>query len=517
MVAGRVMTVENHQARGDSPFFSANDRSRWCTIRALGDEGTYEIDEVIRDGQAIDWDSIDKVRHVGVDGQFHFYSSKPTLLPTILAGVYWSVKSLTGWDLSNQPIEVVRLMLLLVSVVPWAVYLYFMAKTINSVPVRDWARYYVLACAGFGTYLSTFAISLNNHLPAAVSVIIAVYCLSVIWRKPNAAWAYYACGGLFAAFAAANELPALSFFALAGFLSLLKSPRKTALSFVPASFLVAVAFFGTNYLAHGEFRPAYAHRGDGVVIATVEGDFTSKLDAGQLPAEILERAKQSYLELRIPSVEKGAWPGSPQDEVRWVVRDEVSPCQFSIVKTGDENSFEIRAWDNWYDYPGSYWLDGNAEKKSTVDRGQASGDLYAFHVLFGHHGIFSLTPIWLLSLAGMFALLFGAKMAGSFQMRWLGLTGVSVSCVVVAFYLTRPEMDRNYGGVTSSLRWLFWLAPIWLVCMLPVVDWLGGSKSGKAICYILLGFSAVSACYSLANPWVHPWLYEIWHVTGLPQ
>ena len=34
-------------ALGDTPLLSANDRSRWCTVRALVDHGTYEIDEVI--------------------------------------------------------------------------------------------------------------------------------------------------------------------------------------------------------------------------------------------------------------------------------------------------------------------------------------------------------------------------------------------------------------------------------------------------------------------------------------
>ena len=179
--------------------------------------------------------------------------------------------------------------------------------------------------------------------------------------------------------------------------------------------------------------------------------------------------------------------------------------------------YEIRAWGYWYDYPGSYWLTENEENKSLVDRGQESVELYAFHVLFGHHGVFSLTPIWLLSLAGMIALLGGVKFAGRYQMRWLGILAVTISLVVVAFYLRRPAMDRNYGGVTSALRWLFWLAPIWLVSMLPVVDWLASSKSGKFLCYLLFGLSAVSALYSMNNPWVHPWLYEIWELTGLEK
>ena len=102
-VAGRIITVQNHSADGEPAFFSANDRSRWSTIRALGDSGTYEIDAVIRqrseqelkelaaaqqaagdasDYYAINWNTIDKVSHVGEDGKHHFYSSKPTLLPT---------------------------------------------------------------------------------------------------------------------------------------------------------------------------------------------------------------------------------------------------------------------------------------------------------------------------------------------------------------------------------------------------------------------------------------------------
>ena len=47
-MAGRIITVQNHSADGEPAFFSANDRSRWSTIRALGDSGTYEIDSVIQ-------------------------------------------------------------------------------------------------------------------------------------------------------------------------------------------------------------------------------------------------------------------------------------------------------------------------------------------------------------------------------------------------------------------------------------------------------------------------------------
>ena len=60
--------------------------------------------------------------------------------------------------------------------------------------------------------------------------------------------------------------------------------------------------------------------------------------------------------------------------------------------------------DDWYNYTyehnghqvKSYW-----QNPVGVDRGEPSLGLYAVNVLVGHHGVFSLTPIWLLSVAGV--------------------------------------------------------------------------------------------------------------------
>ena len=65
-----------NELRLQRPFLSANDRSRWMTIRSLVEHGTYEIDEIV--GQPT-WDTIDMVQHRGRDGELHLYSSKPPL------------------------------------------------------------------------------------------------------------------------------------------------------------------------------------------------------------------------------------------------------------------------------------------------------------------------------------------------------------------------------------------------------------------------------------------------------
>ena len=92
MVAGRVLTLGDQLPANAKPFFSANDRSRWATVRALGDRGTFELDQVLASDDGRQWDSIDKVRHVGADGQLHSYSSKPPLLPVLVTGQYQVLK-----------------------------------------------------------------------------------------------------------------------------------------------------------------------------------------------------------------------------------------------------------------------------------------------------------------------------------------------------------------------------------------------------------------------------------------
>ena len=516
MVGSRVMTLQNWNASGDTVFHSANDRSRWATVRALGDHNTWEIDQVIKRDQSINWSTIDQVRHIGADDSMHAYSSKPTLYPTMVAGVYKVIKLATGMEITEQTLWVPRIVLLFTNVLPWAVFLFFLAKLIDRVPVRDWSRYFVLAVAGFGTFLTTFSVTLNNHLPAAISVMIASYFLCrILWQQRND-WACYFVCGLFAAFAAANELPALSFLAIAGAFCLVRSPAKTITAFLPGVAIVVAAFFGTNFLAHGEWKPPYTHRGDGVELLQVSGDHEQPLNDGKLPEYLKGSVSnaQPDLDFTLPQVVKGDWPSTDENINRWVVRDSDSDAQYAIRHEKGTDVFAVHQWSNWYEYPESYWLASKFESKSEVDRGQADQMLYAFHCLFGHHGVFSLTPVWLLSFAGMVFLLLNERM----NLRLFALMTIVLTVVVISFYVVyRPPMDRNYGGVTSALRWLFWLAPLWLVCMLPIAEWLGKTRNGRFFSIALLILSGLSAAYSMNNPWVHPWLYEIWDLTGLPR
>ena len=114
------------------PTFSSNDRSRWATVRALVDDGTfvvgtrdpkiYVITGVTQILQTDVWNALPQVA-VGLSARIssskgicfedgwqtvdlvlhpndlQFYSTKPPLLSFLVAGEYWVIKKLTGWSL----------------------------------------------------------------------------------------------------------------------------------------------------------------------------------------------------------------------------------------------------------------------------------------------------------------------------------------------------------------------------------------------------------------------------------
>jgi hypothetical protein len=419
--------------RQTRPFLSANDRSRWCTVRALVEHGTYTIDDIVSQPN---WDTIDMVKHYGRDGEPHLYSSKPALFPTLMAGEYWLIHKLTGWTLGDHPYVIGRFMLITINVIPLALSFVLLRRLVERLGRSDWSRVFVMAAATSATFLSTFAVVINNHVIAAVCVTLSLYFTVRIVYDGARHMSTFAAAGLFAALTAANELPAAAWLAFNGLLLLLKAPKQTLVAYAPAALLVMGASVGADYAAHGTFRPAYAHRAEG------------------------------------------------KD---W--RD-----------------------GNWYNYTyhrgtreiESYW--SRKENQSKVDQGEPSRARYALHALVGHHGIFSLTPIWILTVGGWFY--WWRRDRGAW--RALAVLIGAVSLICVGFYLFCPIADANYGGTSSGFRWVFWFAPLWLVMMLPLLDrtlaW-----GPRGLCLVLLAWSAMSVSYPTWNPWIHPWITE-WYI-----
>jgi hypothetical protein len=511
-MATRLWSVEKVSYERRVPFLSANDRSRWCTIRALGDHDTYVIDEVLQGDGGRSWDTIDKVLHWGRDNRPHFYSSKPPFQPTLLAWLYKGINLVTGWNLVDNTFEVVRWMLLLTQVLPSVVLIWMTARIGEFLAKTTFARVFVVAVAAFGTYITTFSVTLNNHVPAAICVAASLYGLIVIRRQPEVRWPWYFQVGLTSSLAAAFELPAASWMVVAMFVCLPGSFRKTVVAFLPPALLVIAGFLATNYQAHGELQPAYSHREDGKLIATHESpspEISEALARGEIAGELREILEAARSDLRgdwldTAVVFPGGWSdSSSQSGTRFIVWFDRSREPLVIVVAAEGNRLDVRRWSNWYEYPGSYWLQQN-KARSRVDQGERNPWKYLFHLTVGHHGVFVLTPVWLLSLWGLVSCL--RRPNSPYRIVAAGIACVSV--VLFAFYVMRPFEDRNYGGLCSAPRWFFWLGPLWLASMIPALDKMAGTIRWTVLALVLLAISVASAFSASGNPWVHPWIYR---------
>ncbi len=438
--AGAVRERIEREKRLVRPFLSANDRSRWLTVRALVEHGTFAIENLVAEPG---WDTIDAVVHPDATGTLHLYSSKPPLLSVVAAAPYWVVHRLTGWTLGDHPFELGRLLLVICCGGAFAVFLACGVAAIESVGTSDWGRIWTAAFAACGTLLTTFAVVFTNHLPAAAATAASLWAVLAISAGGRRSWSVFAGAGLTAGLAAAFELPALAWLVAVLVLLARCDLRRTLTAALPAALLVAAAALATNHLAHGTIVPAYAQRSAAIGGSTV-----------------------------------------PATEESW------NPS-------------------NWYDFairlPNGRLLESYWRAPRGVDRGEPSRAVYAWHAIVGHHGIVSLTPAWLLVVPGLGLLAARRRRGGE---RDLATAIAAVSVVVVAFYLARPQADRNYGGMASGFRWVFWLAPLWLAAVAPAADVLGRARPGRIIAMLLLAASVLSVAYPTWNPWTRPWIEQ---------
>ncbi|WZP00607.1 hypothetical protein EP7_002256 [Isosphaeraceae bacterium EP7] len=467
-------------------LLGANDISRWCTVWSLLERGDYVIDECPWVSKTQDKvKKPDKLTPPGADsgpmrrleyaiapGSWksgepteHFYSSKPPLLPTLIAGVLYPIRKATGVPLDRvveqkrmpryveSPVEgepgktkfvletpkepvrwavlvwYLKPIIILLNVVPMLLSLVLYARFLDREAGSDWAWMLSLAAGAFGTYLFVFAQTLNNHSIAAWSAFFALYAFQRIWVDDRRSGPWFAAAGFFGAFTACNELPAALFGALLFLTLLARFPGKTLKFFVPAAVVPLAAFLATQYLAFGQFTPVYEEFG--TKSYTYEGSYWN------------------------------------------------TPLEFD-------------------------WFNASTTKPDgTVVPNQEPHGVYLFHMTLGHHGVFSLTPIFLFSIFGAAAQV--VRRGRLSALAWLTL---ALTVAMLAFYTWNPKA-RNYGGSTQGLRWLFWVIPFWLAVLPAGLEAGQRSRFIRGLSLAALCVSALSVGYACRFPWSHPWIVDL--------
>lgn len=383
------------------PVVGANDASRWATTWSLAHGYGYIIDEA-------PYDTHDKVR---IDG--HFYSSKPPLLSTVIAGIY-SFLRLTGLELRQDERAIVAIVVLIINIIPLTLLFKEYSNWLDARQFSSFTKYVCLLFSAFGTYLSAYALALNNHTVAACAVF-AVMLL--IERAVLPDYKTYFLAGLLVSWAVANELPALSFLCVIGYMLYRSHCKLFRTAFVPGVLLVALAYLSTTYLATRSLIPNYA--------------------------------------------------------------------MFSSER---------------YHYPGSYWNSAGG-----IDAPDDSFGVRIVNFLVGHHGWYSLTPMFAV---GLFS---GRNNRPDLWRRWAALLTV----VTVTFY---AGITNSYGGKCQGPRWLIWLIPLWLIAIPEIVEnhmakrWF---RVGLCFCLAISIFSWVWVVAHNYGPWGTSWLHQLLRVWGL--
>jgi hypothetical protein len=532
LAGGLVIGTILYQPNQEPPRLqlSQNDASRWNTVYYLVTHHTYEFlpdhhtwwQKRKGSDRPRDWwpfSTIDMVATKDAQGKYHYYSSKPPLLATCVAGVVIGIEKVSAaiepavrWvyertstrplspdgdaakglptrvTFQNTPYFIIPATLILVQAIPFLLFVWVIAKQFRESTESAFVRNFCIAVAALGTYLTPWSIGLNNHVLGAFAVLFAAHAGLRVWYDGKREWYWFAVAGLMGGFAVAMELPALAFAAVILVGLIWKDWRRGLLIGLTCAAIPIAADLLTNYLELGTLQLAYA-------------------DVG----------KQGGM----------------------------------------------------YDFPGSYWvpmpstgIDGLHEPKS----------LYLMNILVGHHGFFLLTPILLVALLGMgrhfrpagigvaflvsLVLLgaVGTVIADAIQQGriaervdealapllrgreyhvprgylllvplgllvlmnlgmylpapskprpMLALMVLVISAVVIGFYTV---MTNNYGGWAQGARWLFWLIPFWLLLLPAGMEWMTVCRRRRAACYVLLGVSMVSVAFALQQPWMHSWV-----------
>lgn len=368
----------------------ANVRSRLITVERLVEAGT-----MVHDGTPFRL-SIDSVQ---IDGKR--YSSKPPLYSFIMAAEAYVLRMVTDWPIFAYQNRYLWFLALINQVLLYLLVLVLGLRLVRKLTDQAWTQAFFVAALSFGALPYGYAVTINNHTPAAAYLFIAFYLIYGIRHEQKRQWYRYFGVGFLVALATSMELTAGIFMVLfVGVLAI--DDWKRATWAVAGALVPLLPTFVTYYALSGSFMPFYMQ-------------------------------------------------------------------------------------DALYDYPGSYW-----QKPQMNDALDEPKWLYAAHVLIGHHGLFSLSPILLLGLVGL---------ARGLRDRTFALrreyAAIAAGAVVIIVYVVLGT--KNYGGTTLGMRWFAQFVPLLVLAALPMMQRLGTSRRRRVLGYGLLAVSAAVVVEALAR------------------
>lgn len=235
----------------DTAWGSANSKSRYATVEALVDQGTFSIDNTPYNK------TVDRVR---IDGKL--YSSKPPMLAVITAGVYAGIKATTGWTLQQRKNSRALMVCNIVVVGGFQLlFLIFLFRVSSLLTDKPLSQLVALAAGSLGWFGAGYAVDLNNHGPAAAVGMVGLYYTLLIWqRRESAAHGDFVRAGLAIGLLPTLDLPSLSWSGLLFIWLIVADPKRTARFTLPMALVPVLISMWLTWLYSGSIKPVYLRK-----------------------------------------------------------------------------------------------------------------------------------------------------------------------------------------------------------------------------------------------------------------
>ncbi len=152
-----------------------------------------------------------------------------------------------------------------------------------------------------------------------------------------------------------------------------------------------------------------------------------------------------------------------------------------------------------YRYSGSYW-----QEREAFDLLKENKLRYLFHITFGHHGLFSVTPVLLISLWSLLRTI----IKRDWELRPVLIAFAAAALLIFLFVLFRTG---NYGGYAIGMRWFVLFMPILSFASVPLIQFLSQKKWGLLLLIFAILWSMPAVAEALYyEAFYRSWLDRLW-------
>ncbi len=230
----------------DEVTLAGNDATRFAVIQAVGEQQVFHIENTA-------FRSVDVVRANG-----HVFSDKPLPLAWSAGMIHRAVHFLTGWNFTDNYFLLVWLYNVLIGFTVNVLLFWWIFNAFRRVRRGTLVLKWVLALGlVFSTWLLSYSVLLNNHTPAALTILGCYILLEKFRRAPSVKTAFPA--GIAAGGTVCFDLPIGGLCCAASVLAIGAMDKKLSRAAIAAAgaLIMLAAYELLNFHAYNTWLPLY--------------------------------------------------------------------------------------------------------------------------------------------------------------------------------------------------------------------------------------------------------------------